>query len=195
MSQRSKILTVLPPKVRAQLDKRLVEGAFADYEGLSRWLAEQGFIISRASLQRYGSRFEQRVQAVTLATQQASALAQASPDHNGAMADALTRLVQEKLFSVLVEADDIGDNQLARIARAVADLGRTTVQQKRWSEDARERLERQKSAAQSRLGDIEQRGGLTPEAADQIRAILLGIDPFASAPAPDPTRRAVAPLV
>lgn len=141
--RRSKISSVLPPKVREALDQKLIAGAFSDYNGLSAWLAKQGFTVSRSSLQRYGSAFEQRLQAVALAAQQARAVVAASPDSEGAMSDALTRLVQEKIFGVLVEAEDVSENQLARLARAVADLGRATIAQRRWAQQVRERLEMQ----------------------------------------------------
>lgn len=103
MGRRSKVVTVLPEEMRTQLDERLVKGSFADYQGLSDWLGEHGYQISRGSLQRYGSAFERRMKTISLATKQAHALAEASPDREGSMTDALVRLVQERIFSVLVE--------------------------------------------------------------------------------------------
>jgi len=115
---------------------------------------------------------------VSLATQQARSLAEASPDRDGSMTDALVRLVQEKIFGVLVEAEDVEEGQLARIARVVADLGRATISQKRWAEEMRGRLEKQKNAASAKIDEIKLSGGLSGEAYDAIRAVLLGIDPM-----------------
>jgi hypothetical protein len=179
MGRRSKVVTVLPEEMRAQLDERLVKGSFADYQGLSDWLAEHGYQISRGSLQRYGSAFERRMKTISIATKQAHALAEASPDREGSMTDALVRLVQERIFSVLVEAEDIEDGQLTRVARAIADLARATVSQKRWAEEMRDRLDKQKLVAGQRIDEIKQAGGLSGEAYDTIRAVLLGIDPMA----------------
>ena len=114
--QRSKV-TALPMELREQLDQKLIAGSFSDYKGLEAWLGEQGFRISRGSLQRYGSAFERKMKTISIATKQAHALAEASPDREGAMTDALVRLVQEKIFSVLVEAEDIEDGHL-RASRA-----------------------------------------------------------------------------
>ena len=180
MPQRSKVLTQLPPELRKELDKRLVEGSFTKYRPLEQWLAERGYRISKSSLQRYGDQFESRIKSVTLATAQARALTEASPDSEGAMNDALERLVQEKIFGVLIEVEDIPDGQLARLARAVADLGRTSVSQKRWAEQMRERLAEQKRAAEAKIGALKQSGGISDEAYEAMRSALLGIDPLAA---------------
>jgi hypothetical protein len=169
---------MLPKELREQLDKTLIEKAFAGYQSLSDWLAERGFKISRSSLQRYGSQFDRRLEAVTIATQQARALAEAEPDREGAMTDALARLVQEKMFAVLVEAEEMDNTQLTRLARAIANLGRATVTQKKWAESMRERLDVQKRTAVEAVGEMVHAGGLTPEAAARIRSVLLGIDPL-----------------
>jgi Protein of unknown function (DUF3486) len=180
MGQRSKVLTALPKELREQLDQRLVKGSFTGYRELEAWLATQGFRISRGSLQRYGSAFERRVKTISIATQQARALAEASPDREGSMTDALVRLVQEKIFGVLVEAEDIEDGQLTRIARAIADLGRATISQKRWAEEMRARLDEQKRAAGEKMDDLKRTGGLSDESYEAIRAVLLDIDPIAT---------------
>jgi Protein of unknown function (DUF3486) len=176
--QRSKVVTALPKELRDQLDQRLVKGSFTGYRELETWLGTQGFRISRGSLQRYGSAFERRIKTIGIATQQARALAEASPDREGSMTDALARLVQEKLFGVLVETEEIEDGQLTRIARAIADLGRATISQKRWAEEMRARLEEQKRAAGDTVDEIKRKGGLDDETYDAIRAVLLGIDPI-----------------
>lgn len=180
MGQRSKVITALPKELRDELDQKLVGGSFSDYRGLEAWLATQGFRISRGSLLRYGSAFERRIKTISLATQQARALAEASPDREGSMTDALARLVQEKLFSVLVEAEDLEDGQLTRFARAIADLGRATISQKRWQEEMRARLAEQKRAADKKMTELKSAGGLSNEAYDAMRNILLDIDPTAT---------------
>ena len=96
------------------------------------------------------------------------------------MTDALVRLVQEKIFAVLVEAEGIEEGQLARIARAIADLGRATISQKKWAEEMRDRLDEQKRAANAKIGELKQAGGLSDEAYEAMRALLLDIDPTAT---------------
>lgn len=78
---------------------------------------------------------------------------------------------------MLVEAEDIEDGQLPRIARAIADLGRATISQKRWQEEMRARLDEQKRVADKKMGELKSAGGLSNEAYDAMRNILLDIDP------------------
>ena len=178
MAQRSKVLTILPENVRGELDQKLVEGAFSDYRGLEAWLATKGFRISRGSLQRYGSAFEKRIAAITQATAQSKAMVEAAPDREGALGDALTRMVQEKIFAILMESTEpMSDGQLAKLAKAIADVGRSTIMQRRWAEEYHGRLEAQKKLAAEKISGVEKRGGLAPEVADAIRNALLDIDP------------------
>ncbi|MGH7915225.1 MAG: phage protein Gp27 family protein [Candidatus Binataceae bacterium] len=165
---------MLPKRLRDQLDEKLIKGAFSDYSGLAEWLIGQGFMISRSALHRYGSEFERKVRAIALATDQAAAIAHAAPDREDAMASALTRLVQERMFGLLVETE-VSERDLPRLTRAIADLARASIAQKRWGEEITERLEAQKAAAQGRVSEIARRRGLSPEAAEEIRRALLDI--------------------
>lgn len=173
---------MLPKRLREQLERKLVDGGFSNYRELEDWLAGQGYRISRSGLNRFGQEYERKVQAVALATNQARALQLAAPDRENAMNDALARLVQERLFSLLVESHSLADDDLPRIARAIADLGRSSISQKRWREEIAERLERARRAADSQLGEVAARAGLSAETAEQIRSILLGIDPLTERP-------------
>ncbi len=57
---------------------------------------------------------------------------------DGAVNDALVRLTQEKLFTVLVDLEvDPADVDIAKLAKAVAELGKASVAQKRWMAEAR----------------------------------------------------------
>jgi hypothetical protein len=53
----------LPQAVRTELDRRLIENGFSDYEALSEELREKGFrTISKSGLGRYGKQLKCRVQ-------------------------------------------------------------------------------------------------------------------------------------
>lgn len=163
---------MLPKELRAELDRKLLASAFSNYRSLKKLLADAGYQISRGSLQRYGADFETRLAAVSRATAQAKAVVESSSDREGAMSDALMQLVQSRIFDALIQTEHLDEGTLARFARAVADLGRTTVQQKKWSEELRVRL----SAAEKKITEIGSAAGLSPEAAQAIRAALLGVD-------------------
>jgi hypothetical protein len=153
--RRSKI-DRLPREVREWLDRKIVERSFSDYDGLAALLAEHGYRISASGLQRHGQRFAEQLAALKLATEQARAVVAETADEAGAMSDALTRLMQQKIFDLLVdlEAEEIGEGKLANLAKGVAALARATVTQRQWAAKVRETLERQRSAASAELGEV-----------------------------------------
>ncbi|MBL8512172.1 MAG: DUF3486 family protein [Betaproteobacteria bacterium] len=157
MPRRNKI-SQLPEAVRAQLEQALIAANFSGYGALADWLKSQGIDVSRSALHRYGSDFEARIAAIKRATDQARAVVQASPDDDNAVNDALIRLVQERVFSVLVESQggNIEVPLLGKISKAIADLGRASVQQKKFQVEFRDRLAKtlaDKAAAAERGGE------------------------------------------
>ena len=135
MPKRSSILQ-LPEEVQAELNKRLVKNGFADYQGLADWLDEKGFQISKSSIHRHGQQFEERLAAIKVATEQAKAITAAVGDEEGAMNEALIRLVQERAFEVLVNLQTDDPEKFAKVfpkmGMMVARLGRAAVTQKKW---------------------------------------------------------------
>jgi hypothetical protein len=166
--QRPKVES-LPEEVRSELEQKLIQGGFQGYEELAEWLQDQGFEISKSSLHRFGQKFENRLKALKTATDQAKAVAEASADEAGDMNEALIRLVQTKVFELLVEMEDGTD--LTKIGRMVADLARASVSQKKWSQEAKEKIKAKLEALEK-----EDKGkGLSPEMADKIRREILGV--------------------
>ncbi len=135
--KRSKV-TLLPREVKAWLDQALIGGNFSGYEQLERELVARGCTIGKSSLHRYGQQFEERLRAVKLATEQAAAIAAASPDDSGAMNDALIRLVQEKAFQTLLKMEE--GAPLKEVGLMVARLSNATVKQKQWATEMREKI-------------------------------------------------------
>ena len=123
MPQRSKALA-LPAEVRERLDRLLIEQGFSGYAELADWLSAQGHPVSRSAVHRYGADLERRIESVRLSTEMANALVSASPDDAGAMADASLRLVQDRMFALLM-ASDAGDlKEIVAAARAIAETAR-----------------------------------------------------------------------
>lgn len=168
MPARSKV-AALPAEVKAWLDQALAENNFSDYELLSEALKDRGYAISKSALHRYGQAFEARLSALKLASEQARAVVTAAPDEEGAVNEALMRLVQEHLFKLLMAED--GNFDLPKVARAVAELGRATVTQKRWQAEVRARAE----AAAASVENIARKGGLSADSIQQLRREILGI--------------------
>lgn len=168
MPPRSKVAG-LPVEVKAWLDQALAENNFSDYEALSEELASQGFAISKSALHRYGQDFESKLSALKVASEQAKAVVAAAPDEEGAVNEALMRLVQEHLFKLLLS--DEGKMDLPKVAKAVAELGRASVVQKKWQAEVRTKAE----AAASQVEKIARKGGLNAETVAEIRREILGV--------------------
>ena len=172
MPKRSSILA-LPKAVKEWLDSALVEGSFSGYEKLSEELKSRGYEISKTTVFRYGSAFEQRLSALKMASEQARAIVSASPDDEGMVSEALMRLVQEKLFQVLLDFQIDPDKplNLASVAKAIAELSRSTVGQRKWQADVREKA---KKVADS-VAKMSEKGGISPETIAAIRRQIYGI--------------------
>lgn len=169
MPPRSKIDT-LPKGVKEWLDTALVEGNFSGYELLETELKKRGFAIGKSSIHRYGSEFEKKLATLKLASEQAKAIVTAAPDDEGAVNEALMRMVQEHLFKLLSASDD-DKFDLPKVARAVADLGRATVTQKKWQAEVRAKV----AAAAEAASRIARKGGLSPVSTVELRKLILGI--------------------
>jgi len=168
MPPRSKIKQ-LPPEIKKWLDRSLVDGNFSGYELLEAELAERGFVIGKSSINRYGQEFERRLHAVKLATEQAKAISEGSQDDEGAMNDALIKMVQQKAFEALMKMED--GASLKEIGLMVARLSNATVKQKQWATEVRAKAE----SAAAAVEKIAKKGGLSAAAVNEIRSQILGI--------------------
>lgn len=170
----------LPPELRAEFERRLVEGSFSDYRGLSRWLNGRGYYISHTSLHRYGTALELKLKALKLATEQARAVVDASGGADDMVNEGLMRLVQGDLFRVLVELKEVDPDKVDvnALARNVASICRSSVQMRRAAEDMRNGIGRRVLAAERKVVSAARRGargGLSATAEKRIRAALLEI--------------------
>ena len=182
MPSRSKIGT-LPADARAWLDGELVKRRFADYDALAALLAEQGYRISKSSVHRYGEKLERKLARIAASTDAAKAIAATTPDAEDARSAALIGLTQTELFDVLLTLQESEEcdapervKLLARAATSVARLTRASAAQKRFADEVRERLDKQKTAAADKVAALGKKAGLSTDVANQIRAQILGIE-------------------
>jgi len=176
MPPRSKI-DLMPKDIRAELDKRIVEGGFANYRALAKWLNDNGYEIGKNAVHHHGEKLERRLEAVKRATEQARAIAEASPDDEAAMSDTLIRLVQQIDMDILLdlEGETVPPKTLEAVSRSVASLARVSVNQKKWMVEVRDKLNAKVGRAAEQVAIAARSGGLSPEAEQQIRTALLDI--------------------
>ena len=166
MPQRSKVAQ-LPAELRAELDRRLASSGFGGYVALSEWLAAEGYAIGKSALAAHGARLERRIEALRLATEQAEALIAAAPDDAGAVADASLRMAQERIFELMMAAEEGDLKELAGAARALAETARaqTAIRVER----RKARAEAAKDAAQ-----VMRKRGVSADTAASIHAAIEG---------------------
>jgi Asp-tRNA(Asn)/Glu-tRNA(Gln) amidotransferase B subunit len=171
MPKRSSV-KALPAKVKEWLDKYLVESDFSGYEALSVALAKKGYQISKSSLHRYGSDFEESLQAIKMSTEMAKAVVDACPDDANNFGEALTRLVQQKSFEVLTKMEVDPDKvKLTDLGKMVSLVNRTSIDIKKYAAEVRQKA----SDAAQEVEKVVKKGGLSDEAVQAIRRSILGI--------------------
>lgn len=169
----------LPADIRAWLDAVLVANQFGGYIELEKALADKGISISKSALHRHGSKLERRLQAVKDSTEAAKALAAAATDDADDRSAAVMSMVQSDIFNILVDLQDSEDEVTptdrlklrARAATSIAELSRASVNQKKWMVEVRAKAE----AAASKAESLARKGGLSEQAAAEIRRAILGI--------------------
>ena len=170
----------MPRDLKKQLDKLLQKGTMHTSLQLAKWLGENGFQISRQALDDYRHKFEQQLDAVRLATAQAREVCKEFKDDDQ-MQTALMRLVQSRLFEILVVANtketgkkkrDIAPTvtavNVAALARCVSGLAKAETEYRRTIEQMRAGV----AAAGKKLDEARAKG-LSPEAAAQIKSVLM----------------------
>jgi DNA anti-recombination protein RmuC len=172
MAVRSSVLQ-LPPEVKEWLDQNLIESNFSGYQALSEALEEKGYSVSKSSIHRYGKGFESSLAAVKLATEQAKAIVESSPDNEGAMNEALIRLVQQKSFEVLTKLESDDNKALTNIGHMVSSLAKSSVTVKKHAAEIRAKVEEKFNSLEeaSKMG----KDGLHQETLRRIREEIYGI--------------------
>ena len=172
----------MPPDLKQKLDKLLTDGTFHSCRQLAKWLGDNGFEISYIAIYTYGQKFERKLEAVRMATEQARIVCEQSKDDDTQMQSALMRLVQTRLFEVLTAANEMGQGNaneegatiapvnITALARSVSGLVRAESEHRKWAERARAGV----AEAEKKVDEARSKG-LSKDAAEQIKAVLLEI--------------------
>jgi len=139
----------LPPAIKAELERMLIDRTHAGYKALSAWLAERGFYIGKSSIHRYDARLQEIVGRIRASAEAACVIARQVPDDADEHSAAVLRLVQSELFDVLL---NIGESEaetdpaerirmLAQAARAAAEASRASIGHRRWQDAVRAKVE------------------------------------------------------
>lgn len=148
-------IELLPEDLRRELESRLVRGAFSGYHDLSAWLTEQGYEIGKSAIHSYGQGLKRKLAAIRASTEAARLIAEAAPDEEDRRSEAVMSMVQSDMFAMLValqEAEEADPQEriklLGNAARAIADLSRASIAQKRHAASVQAKLDTLLSEAQ-----------------------------------------------
>ena len=191
MARRSTIKTQVPRPIQDEFNARLVAGGFADYEGLTGWLnerlAEEGLSvrISKTSAFRYGAEFQEQFERDMTEQRQLYQIAKTSladnQDPEGVVREATIRTMQTRLLRLSIalrDAEEAGDDPhllaetSSKIAKAIADLGRTDILSQKYKTEVRAKLQAAAHAAEP----IAKKAGLSEDDWAAIRAKFLGVE-------------------
>lgn len=173
---RRSLVEQLPQEVRQWLEGELLRRGFADYlavtDELNAKLEEAGheLRVSKSSLQRWGVQFADKLEALRRTTEMGKVIARDIGDDEGAVNEAVIRLVQDRLFTTVME-NELGAKALGTIAHAVADLSRSAVVQKKYAAEVRSKA----TAAAASAERIARKGGLSADMIQELKREILGI--------------------
>jgi hypothetical protein len=174
MPPKNKVYT-LPDPIRSWLDETLAANGGQQFAALEEQLAAKGFKISDSALQRYHANdLEPRLKALKLATESARTVAAAMGENDGTMLEALTGLCQERLFSLLMEVDqdNLDGGMMSKLARAISDLAKASINVKKHVADARAKALEEAAAVVKKTAA---KAGMTAEAVQIVEAEIKRI--------------------
>ena len=135
--RRSRVETELPPDVRADVDRLLVEGA--TYQEIADFLSERGHDISRSSVGRYGKEFLNFYRRVRIIEDKSRALASEAGD-GLVLEEAASKLFNQQVLEYLISgAFDIEEK--SRLIADFAKLQSSSVARERLKNEYRRRAE------------------------------------------------------
>ena len=147
MSSPSKI-DLLPEAIRQELGQLLVGNAFSDYRSLAAWLESHGYEISKSAIHRYGQGLKRKLAAIQASTEAAKLIADIARDDEDRRSEAVMSLLQSEMFTVLVSLKDDSRDEpdervklLSNAARAIADLSRSSIAQKKHAAAVKAKLD------------------------------------------------------
>lgn len=179
MPPRNKVFD-LPQEIREELNEKLVSTGFQGYSALAEWLVERGYNVSRSSVHRYGQdlqeEFEEAMGDVRKTTELAKAMATDQEDESGHLIDATARMVQDQLLRITIAMRKAEEDpakaakQLGSVTKALADIGRVSLSQKKWAKELREEVAREAADKAESAGRAH---GLSKDGVAALRAAIL----------------------
>lgn len=118
-----------PPDVVSAINDAIVNKR-KTYQQIVEWLKDDGYEISKSSLQRYGSKFLTKLEKISTAREQAKSIIETSSGLKTEMSEATSTVAFQLLMDMLINTDsesgDLDKNTLSAI-RTLATLERSSI--------------------------------------------------------------------
>lgn len=178
MPPRSKILS-MPKDLQEELNARLIADGFRNYEQLADWLNEElerrgmELRVTHSVVWRHGANYEEKLDKLRAATEQAKAIAEGAGDDEGALNDAVVRLIQERMFDLFMRMPDIDPDKvdLANLLKGIAQVTRASVSQKQFMQEVRKKA----NEAVKNINATAKKAGISEDTIRKIEEDVLGI--------------------
>jgi hypothetical protein len=171
------IIDQMPAEARDWLKAKLEETNFSRFveitDEFNTWAEEHGIEVrvSKTGLFRFAKNWKEKVEVLREVTHFARSVRGQLGDDEGAVNDVGLQLLQGKIFQLAVE-EEIDPKTLSSLARAMADLSRASVMQKRWGTEYRDKMQQKLSALETDASAGKTK--LDPETLKEVRRQLFG---------------------
>lgn len=140
---------LLPAHVREELDERLIASGFGNSIGLSDWLGELGYEISKTTVNEHGQRLKRRLAGISATTEAMKLVAKAAPDDFDESSGSIIRLLQTDMFEALLQFQEAAANDSEEISpgdrialyskasKSIAEIVRAAISRNKYSNELR----------------------------------------------------------
>lgn len=164
----SSVTTELPREVRAEVDRLLLEPGVT-YDDITAFLRERGHDISRSAIGRYGKEFMTAYQRLRQVEDQAKSLVSEAGD-GLVLEEAASKLFAQQILEALVN-NSMDVREKAKLIDAFAKLQASSTMREKFKSEIRKQVVKVADEAVKTA----KKGGLSDEAANEIRKKILGI--------------------
>lgn len=142
---RQKAIDALSEEHKQQLDEKLINQGFFNYQGLADWLNSLGYKISRTATHRYGKQLERKIQAIKDATLMSQIISEQIGDDIDVRSEAMIAMMQTRMLDVMVQLDEQAPEQelamIMRAAKAIGDLSKASRDHKKFQAEVVRRMQ------------------------------------------------------
>ncbi|MBI5056990.1 MAG: DUF3486 family protein [Nitrospirae bacterium] len=158
----------LPGEVKKEVHALLIEPNIT-YEDVGAFLKTKGHDISKSAIGRYGKSFFNEVRETEMLRDQA-ALITSEPD-KAMLLEKLTATMITKRLALALQNEEFDVMKNAKLIQAFAALQKSSMHREQWHTEVKDKIVK----TADDVSKIAKKGGLTDDAAAQIRAKILGI--------------------